>query len=119
MNETEFAVHDALMSLFSQDLVNWAVLEGIVYALSFRGYSRSQIMLVFWNLMIARKDDIMENQMDMIGDFCAHLLGRCAAKDIVRLFGDPESPDEFVQRVQEEASKWAIPTDPVQSEIHE
>jgi hypothetical protein len=105
------AAHHALVTLMQAEMVNWDVLKGIAFSLSYHGLSRSQIVEFFWLLMARHERDISERNQDMIGDFNSHLVGQCNTSDIIRLVGDPEDLDDLARRVSDAMNGWTPPTD--------
>lgn len=105
----EEATKVALFGLFQQGVANRELVHGVALGLSAAGKTRVSIMGFFWDFMLRYENELSERQMDMVGDFCHDLLGQGQLEHFVRLRGDPEDPESFVRKVQDEAGRWKPP----------
>ena len=103
-------VRTALLVMFRKQIANWTLLSGVAYGLSREGMTRLDIMRFYWDLMVLAPSPFSQSQLDLIGDFCGHLLGQCSLDQIIRLYGDPWDPEELGRRVAEDASKLVPPS---------
>lgn len=67
----EEAIGSAVVALCREGIANWDILLGVAYGMSFRGKSRLEIMQFFWDLMTRADDGLTEEDVDLVGSFCA------------------------------------------------
>lgn len=98
------AIVVALLSLMREGVWTYGVLKEVAYALSRRGLSRVEIMDVCYDVQLATDESTNEAELDTMLEFTFDLLGQGHPLDIVRLHGDPETPEEL-GRVSAEAQR--------------
>jgi hypothetical protein len=107
--EERAAAYQALVTLMNLALVNWEVMKGIAFSLSYNGLSRPQIVDFFLTFMVRHERDISERDLDMVGDVNSHLVGQCNTFQIIRLVNDPEDLDALARRVADDMRGWTPP----------
>src|SRR5690349_1204280 len=107
--QNEEEVKNAVALLVREDIANWEVLRAISFSLSAAGLERVDVLNFFAGIMVVNAAELQEDQIDLLGDICAHLVGQCNVASIIRLAGDPEDNEALMQRVRSAAKSWRSP----------
>ncbi|MVM37271.1 hypothetical protein GO730_05850 [Spirosoma sp. HMF3257] len=92
---------DSLESLLKKTLLSKSLtreeLEQTITNLGYQGWNRKRIYDVC--RYINFDEELLEQEHDILGDFCNELMGNCSTANMIKLPGEPEDREEFLDYV--------------------